>query len=76
MVATFVIVALVIFAAGAVTAVAVLASYGIRHEERNYSLTQRAPGRLSAGTRRVTGLYVRRRTDHDPAVIRDTDIYA
>lgn len=76
MVATVVIVALVIFAAGAVTAVPLLASYGIQREERNYSLTQRAPGRLSAGTRRLTGLYVRRRTDAGPDVTRDTDIYA
>ena len=56
MVATVVIVALVIFGAGVVTAVTLLASYGIRHEERNLSLTQQAPGRLSAGTRRLTGL--------------------
>lgn len=76
MVATVVIVALVIFAAGAVAAITLLASYGIRREERNYSLTGRAPGRLSAGTRRLTGLYVRQRTDTDPDVTRDTDSYA
>jgi hypothetical protein len=76
MVATIVIVGLVIFAAGAVTAITVLASYGIRHEERRYSLTRQAPGRLSAGARRLTGLYVRQRSDHDPAVPRDTDIHS
>ncbi len=76
MVTTVVIVALVIFGAGVVTAVTLLASYGIRHEERNLSLTQQAPGRLSAGTRRLTGLYVRQRTDPGPGVTRGTDMYA
>lgn len=76
MVTIVVIVALVIFAAGAVTAVTLLASYGIQHEERNYSLTRQAPGLLSAGTRRLTGLYVRSRTDPDPQQPRGTDIYA
>jgi hypothetical protein len=75
MVATVVIVALVIFAAGAVTAVTLLASYGIQREERNYSLTRQAPGVLSAGTRRLTGLYVRKRSDPDPEQPRGTDIY-
>ncbi len=73
--AAVVIIALVIFAAGAVTAITLLASYGIQREERNYSLTQQAPGALSAGARRLTGLYVRRRTDAGPEAARDTGIY-
>lgn len=76
MVTAVVIVALVIFAAGVVTAITVLASYGIQREERNYSLTQQAPGLLSAGTRRLTGLYVRKRTDPNPEETRGSDSYA
>ena len=38
-------------------------SLGIQREERDFSLTRQAPGQVSRGTRRVTGLYVRRRTD-------------
>jgi hypothetical protein len=75
MVAAVVIVALVIFAAGFVIALTVLASCGIRREERTNSLTQQAPGLLSAGTRRLTGLYVRQRSDLDPARP-EPDIYA
>ncbi|MGP8000505.1 MAG: hypothetical protein ACLPKI_24755 [Streptosporangiaceae bacterium] len=71
-----VVLALVVFAAGAVAAVTVLVCYGIRREERDFSLTRRAPGRLSAGARTVTGLYVRRRTDSGPAVTQKTDSYA
>jgi hypothetical protein len=66
--------AVVIVAAGFVIALTVLASCGIRREERTNSLTQQAPGLLSAGTRRLTGLYVRQRSD-DPASL-EPDIYA
>lgn len=76
MVAAVIIVALVIFAAGAVTAITVLASCGIQREERKYSLTQQAPGLLSAGARRLTGLYVRERTDPKPEQTRGSDILA
>jgi hypothetical protein len=73
--AAVVIAALIIFTAGAVAAVTVLASWGIKREERSYSLTRQAPGPLSAGARRLTGLYVRRRSDAGPAVPRGTDQY-
>lgn len=63
--AAIIIVALVLFAAGAVAGVLVLVSWGIRREERDFTLTRRAPGQLTQGTRRVTGLWVRRLTD-DP----------
>lgn len=76
MLTAVVIVALVIFVAGAVTAITVLASCGIQREERNYSLTQQAPGLLSAGARRLTGLYVRKRTDSNPEETWGSDIYA
>lgn len=76
MVAIIVIVVLVIFGAGAITAITVLVSYGIQHEERNYSLTRQAPGLLSAGTRRLTGRYVRKRSDTDPEQPRGTGISA
>ncbi|HTT53176.1 MAG TPA: hypothetical protein VMH35_17410 [Streptosporangiaceae bacterium] len=76
MVAIVVLALVVVFAAGAVVAVTAMVCYGIRREERNFSLTQRAPGRLSAGARTVTGLYVRQRADCGPAVTRKTDSYA
>jgi|HubBroStandDraft_4_1064222.scaffolds.fasta_scaffold130988_1 hypothetical protein len=64
MVATVVISALVIAGAGAaITFSLILVSWGIQREERGYSLTGQAPGRLSAGARVLTGLYVRQRAD-------------
>jgi hypothetical protein len=75
MVATVVIIPLVIFAAGAAAATIFLVSWGIRREERDYSLTRQAPGRLSAGARALTGLYVRQRTGPSPARTAETDIY-
>jgi hypothetical protein len=64
MVATVVISALVIAGAGAaITFSLILVSWGIQREERGSSLTGQAPGRLSAGARVLTGLYVRQRAD-------------
>ncbi len=61
--ATIVVIA-VIFIAGAVAGALVLVSWGIRREERDFTLTRRlAPGQLTQGTRRVTGLWVRRPAD-------------
>lgn len=57
------IIALVIFAAGAAVGVILLVSWGIRREERDFTLTRRAPGQLTHGTRQVTGLWVRQPTD-------------
>ena len=54
---------IVIFAAGVAVGAVVLVSWGIQREERHFSLTRQAPGQVSLGTRRVTGLYVRRRSD-------------
>ena len=68
MVAVIVIVALVIFAAGATAGTIAVVSWGIRREERDFSLTRRAPGQLGQGTRRVTGLYVRQQTDVPPTL--------
>jgi hypothetical protein len=61
--ATIVVIA-VIFIAGAVAGAFALVCWGIRREERDFTLTRhRAPGQLTQGTRRVTGLWVRQRTD-------------
>ena len=74
MVATVVIIALVIAGAGAViTGCLLLVSWGIQREERGYSFTGQAPGRLSAGARALTGLYVRQRAD--PSQGREKDLF-
>ncbi len=63
MTAILIVLALMIFITGAVAGAILLVSWGIQQEEQNFSLTRQAPGQVSLGTRRVTGLYVRRRTD-------------
>jgi hypothetical protein len=72
--ATIVIIGLVIFFSGAVVGGILLVSWGIRREERDFSLTRRAPGLASQGARQVTGLWVRRRTDLDPALERQPEM--
>lgn len=58
--ATIVALALLVSIAISIGAAIVLISAGIRREERHLTLTStRAPGRVSEGTRRLTGLYVR-----------------
>lgn len=71
-----VIIGLVIFTAGASAGTIVIVSWGIRREERDFSLTRRAPDRVSQGTRVLTGLYVRRRSDGQPTAGRRPDIFA
>jgi|GEM_PF-5079958 len=73
--ATIVFIGLVIFIAGAVAGAILLVSWGIRREERDYSLTRQAPDQVSLGARRVTGLYVRQRRDITPASGRREDMY-
>jgi hypothetical protein len=51
------------FVAGTAAGIAVIASLGIRREERDLTLTGRAPDRKSQGARFLTGLYVRQRSD-------------
>ncbi|HWG60721.1 MAG TPA: hypothetical protein VG253_03315 [Streptosporangiaceae bacterium] len=63
MATAIIVIALVIFAAGAVAGVVAVVSAGIRREERDFSLTRQAPTQMSQGARRLTGLYVRQRTD-------------
>jgi hypothetical protein len=63
MATTLLLIGVVIFFFGAVIGGILIVSLGIQREERNFSLTRQAPGQVSRGTRRVTGLYVRRRTD-------------
>jgi heme/copper-type cytochrome/quinol oxidase subunit 2 len=70
--AIFLIIALVVFVAGAVAGVLVLVSWGIRREERDFTLTRKAPGQLTQGTRRVTGLWVRQPTDAPQPVSRES----
>lgn len=68
--ATIVVIA-VIFIAGAVAGALALVCWGIRREERDFTLTRRAPGQLTQGTRRVTGLWVRQPTDDAPSGARE-----
>jgi hypothetical protein len=63
--ATIVVIA-VIFIAGAVAGGIALVSWGIRREERDFTLTRRAPGQVTQGTRKVTGLWVRQPADQAP----------
>ncbi len=56
----------VIFIAGAVAGAVALVSWGIRREERDFTLTRQAPGQLTRSARRVTGLWVRQRSDTRP----------
>jgi hypothetical protein len=76
MATTHLLIGLVIFIAGAAAGAILLVSWGIRREERDFSLTRQAPHQVSLGTRRVTGLYVRQRTDTSPAPRDREDIYA
>jgi hypothetical protein len=69
-----IIIGLVIFMAGAAVGAILLVSWGIRREEQHFSLTRQAPGQVSLGTRRVTGLYVRRRSDALPGPARREDV--
>ena len=55
------------FLAGAAAGIIIVVTAGIRHEDRrHHSLVPRAPGRLSHGTRLLTGLHVRRPNASDP----------
>ncbi len=63
MAGTMIVIALIIFAAGVAAGAILLVSWGIRREERDFTLTSRALDPVAGGTRRVTGLYVRQRTD-------------
>lgn len=65
---------LVIFAAGASVAVILLVSWGIRREERDFSMTRKARGSMSKGARVITDLYVRQRSDNPTRPYRP-DIY-
>ena len=62
MVITLISIAAASFLAGAAAGIIIIVvTAGIRHEERrHHSLVPRAPGRLSRGTRLLTGLHVRR----------------
>ena len=73
MATTLLLIGLVIFFFGAVVGGILIVSWGIQREERDFSLTRRAPDQVSRGTRRVTGLWVRRRTDVFPASGRRED---
>lgn len=56
------------FVTGAAAGIVAIASLGIRREERDFTLTGRAPDRKSQGARSLTGLYVRQRRD-SPALL-------
>ena len=74
MTAVLIVLAALIFIAGAAVGAILLVSWGIQREERNFSLTRKAPGLSSQGARQVTGLWVRRRTDLDPVFERRPDM--
>jgi hypothetical protein len=69
-----IIAALVIFAAGAAVGAILLVSWGIRREERDFSMTRSARGKVSKGARLITDLYVRQRSDRPTEAYRP-DIY-
>ena len=68
-----------VFLAGIVMGVIIIVCVGIRQEERDFlrtglvSMTRRAPGLFSGGTRSLMGLYVGQRTDLEPAAVRYRD---
>jgi hypothetical protein len=74
MATTLLFIGIVIFVAGVAVGGVLLVSWGIRREEREFSLTRRAPGLASQGARQVTGLWVRRRTDLDPTLERQPEM--
>jgi hypothetical protein len=74
MATTLLLVGIVIFVAGVAVGGILLVSWGIKREERDFSLTRKAPGVASQGARQVTGLWVRRRTDLDPVPERQPDM--
>ena len=74
MAAILLLVGIVIFVAGVAVGGILLVSWGIKREERDFSLTRKAPGVASQGARQVTGLWVRRRTDLDPAPERQPEM--
>ena len=67
-------VGLIVLAAGITIGIVAVVSWGIRQEERDLSLTRGARGKVSRGTRLVTDLYVRQRSDAPGAAPRP-DIY-
>lgn len=74
MATTLLLVGIVIFVAGVAVGGILLVSWGIKREERDFSLTRKAPGVASQGARQVTGLWVRRRTDLDPTLERQPEM--
>jgi hypothetical protein len=71
---TVIVTAIVIFTAGIAAGVILLVSWGIRREERDFSLTRQAPDKTSRGARVITDLYVRQRSDAPTTPFRP-DIY-
>lgn len=57
MIEFYLISAVVLFAAGAVAGFVALVSLGIHREERLYSMTMDAPGRIARGARVANGLH-------------------
>ena len=70
---TVIIVGALIFAIGVVAGVIIIVSLGIKREERDFSMTRRAPDRVSSGARSLTGLCVGQRTDREPVAVRYED---
>jgi hypothetical protein len=72
-------IAVAVFLAGIVMGAIIIVCVGIKQEERDFSrtglvsMTRRAPGLFSGGTRSLMGLYVGQRTDLEPAAARYRD---
>ena len=67
-------VGLIVLAAGITIGIVAVVSWGIRQEEREFSLTRDARSKVSRGTRVVTDLYVRQRSD-TPSPAQRPDIF-
>jgi hypothetical protein len=74
MAVVIIVTAIVIFIAGVAAGAVLLVSWGIRREERDFSLTRQAPDQVSQGARLLTGLYVRQRTDPSQALTKRPDL--
>lgn len=60
MIEVYLIAALTLVAAGAVVGILAVLAWGIRREEKAYSLTIASPDRLASGVRAATGAHARR----------------
>ena len=70
MITLYLLIAVVLIAAGAVAGFMVVVSMGIHREEAAYSMTIHPPGRVAAGARTANGMHAR-----FPGVIQEARYY-